>query len=42
VITDTHVHVYPPDVVRYWEKIARKERILLLLSEERFTAGRLW
>ena len=25
MITDTHVHVFPPDVIRDWEKIARKE-----------------
>ena len=25
MITDTHVHVFPPEVIRDWEKIARKE-----------------
>lgn len=31
MIIDTHVHLYPPDVVREWEKIAEKEPYFRLL-----------
>lgn len=31
MIIDTHVHLYPPDVVREWEKIAEKEPYFKLL-----------
>jgi hypothetical protein len=31
MIIDTHVHLYPPDVVKDWEKIAEKESCFRLL-----------
>jgi len=35
MIIDTHVHVYPPEIIRDWEKIAEKESYFGLLASSK-------
>ena len=39
MIVDTHVHVYPPDVIRDFEKISERRVILSYFVMARFTSG---